>query len=63
MRLYTMFRKEWEAAREAKQVKNKNARKATAKPKPEKMNVTKLAADSVGIGKRAMYCPSDSDED
>ena len=63
MRLYTMFRKEWEAAREAKQVKNQNARKVAAKPKPEKMNVTKLTADSVGIGKRAMYCPSDSDED
>ena len=58
-----MFRKEWEAAREAKQEKNKNVRKATAKPKPEKMHVTKLTADSVGIGKRAMYCPSDSDED
>ena len=57
-----MFRKEWEAAREAKQVKNTNMRKAATKPKPEKMNVTKLDADSVGIGKRAMYCPSDSDE-
>jgi len=62
VRLYTMFRKEWEAAREAKQVKNKNARKALAKPKPEKMNVTKLDADSGG-SKRAMYCPSDSEED
>ena len=57
-----MFRKEWEAAREAKQVKNKNARKALAKPKPAKMNVTKLDVDSGG-SKRAMYCPSDSDED
>jgi len=62
VRLYTMFRKEWEAAREAKQVKNKNARKALAKPKPAKMNVTKLDVDSGG-SKRAMYCPSDSDED
>jgi len=62
VRLYTMFRKEWEAAREAKQVKNKNARKALAKPKPEKMKVTKLDVDSGG-SKRAMYCPSDSDED
>jgi len=62
VRLYTMFRKEWEAAREAKQVKNKNARKALAKPKPEKMKVTKLDVDSGG-SKRAMYCPSDSEED
>jgi len=62
VRLYTMFRKEWEAAREAKQIKNKNARKAAAKPKPEKMKVTKLEVESGG-SKRAMYCPSDSDED
>ena len=61
VRLYTMFRKEWEAAREAKQAKNKNVRKAAAKPKPEKFNVTKLETE---LGsKRAMYCPSDSDED
>eukprot|EP00092_Neocalanus_flemingeri_P059094 GFUD01070544.1.p1 GENE.GFUD01070544.1~~GFUD01070544.1.p1 ORF type:complete len:397 (+),score=145.81 GFUD01070544.1:44-1234(+) len=59
VRLYTMFRKEWEAEREAKQSKNKNSKKA--KPKPEKFNVTKLARDS--LEKRAMYCPSDSDED
>jgi len=62
VRLYTMFRKEWEAAREAKQIKNKNARKASAKPKPEKMKVTKLEVESGG-SKRALYCPSDSDED
>jgi len=62
VRLYTMFRKEWEAAREAKLIKNKNARKAAAKPKPEKINVTKLDTESGG-SKRAMYCPSDSDED
>jgi len=61
VRLYTMFRKEWEAAREAKQVKNKNARKAAAKPKPEKFNVTKLETEPGS--KRAMYCPSDTDED
>jgi len=61
VRLYTMFRKEWEAEREAKQSKNKNSKKSGAKPKPEKFTVTKLAADS--LGKRAMYCPSDSDED
>eukprot|EP00092_Neocalanus_flemingeri_P018323 GFUD01019832.1.p1 GENE.GFUD01019832.1~~GFUD01019832.1.p1 ORF type:complete len:397 (-),score=153.24 GFUD01019832.1:69-1259(-) len=59
VRLYTMFRKEWEAEREAKQSKNKNSKKS--KPKPEKFNVTKLARDS--LEKRAMYCPSDSDED
>ena len=63
MWLSKMFRKECESARESKQVKNKNARKAAAKPELENMNVTKLTADSVGIGKRAMYCPSDSDED
>ena len=38
--LYTMCRKEWEAAIETKQSKNNNARKAAAKPKPEKMNGT-----------------------
>jgi len=59
VRLYTMFRKEWEAEREAKQSKNKNSKKS--KPKPEKFTVTKLVGDS--LGKRAMYCPSDSDED
>jgi len=65
VRLYTMFRKEWEAAREAKQVKNNNSRRSAAKPKPEKFNVTKLDAklDTESGGKRAMYCPSDSDED
>jgi len=61
VRLYTMFRKEWEAAREAKQTKNKNTARKAAKPKPEKFNVTKLVAED-GT-KRAMYCPSDSDED
>ena len=56
-----MFRKEWEAAREAKLTKNKNTARKAAKPKPEKFNVTKLVAED-GT-KRAMYCPSDSDED
>jgi len=35
VRLYTMFRKEWEAAIETKQIKNKNAGRAASKPKPE----------------------------
>jgi len=61
VRLYTMFRKEWEAEREAKQSKNRNSKKSGSKPKPEKFAVTKLVGDS--LGKRAMYCPSDSDED
>jgi len=61
VRLYTMFRKEWEAAREAKHNKNTNTTRKAAKPKPEKFNVTKL--DPENGTKRAMYCPSDSDED
>ena len=65
VRLYTMFRKDWEAAREAKQSANnrfKKKKKANVdKLEPSRLEKTKLALKS--IGSRNLYCPSDSDED
>jgi len=69
VRLYTMFRKDWEAAREAKRsannrFKKKASKKATTnvdKLEPSRLEKTKEASKS--IGSRNLYCPSDSDED
>ena len=64
-----MFRKDWEAAREAKKsannrFKKKASRKANAsvnKLEPSRLEKTKEASKS--IGSRNLYSPSDSDED
>ena len=74
VRLYTMFRTEWEQERVAKQSKNikkkgnkkKSSSAAVASEKigglePSRLVKTKEASKS--IGSRPIYAPSDSDED
>lgn len=65
VRLYTMHRKEWEAAREAKRsASNRNSarKKKPKKDKTEEKFVSKVCVPAPeGQSRRAMYCPSDSD--
>jgi len=67
VRLYTMFRKEWEAARQAKVVNKANSKKASEggkkvkKGDQQRFQVTKSDIKGDGGDKRALYCPSDSD--
>ena len=65
IRLYTMFRKDWEAERVARKVKNKNSSiKTKVKTKQldqSRLVLTKKAGQS--LGSRPMYNPSDSEED
>ena len=68
VRLYTMFRKDWEAERMARQTKNKNSKKKAAKakteaPKLEPSRLVKTKEASKSIGSRPQYAPSDSDDD
>merc|ERR1719357_510238 len=60
VRLYTMFKKEWEAQRIAK--KKETTSKPDVKLKISPMKTTTLKSDS-GDQKRALYCPSDSDDE
>jgi len=66
VRLYTMHRKEWEAALEAKRTVSASNRKVKAR-KNKKDNTEKNFAPKVevpvaeGESRRAMYCPSDSE--
>ena len=64
VRLYTMFRKDWEAERMAKKIKNKNSSiKSKAKTKQldqSRLVLTKQAGQSLGA--RPMYNPSDSED-
>ena len=73
VRLYTMFRTEWEQERVAKQSKNikkkgnkkKSSSAAAVSEKiglePSRLVKTKEASKSIGF--RPIYSPSDSDED
>ena len=65
MRLYTMFRKDWEADRVARKIKNKNSSiKSKAKTKQldqSRLVLTEKAGKS--LGSRAMYNPSDSEDE
>jgi len=66
VRLYTMHRREWEAAREAKRKASPRNRrqtgKAIKKDKTEEKFVSKVEVPvAEGERKRAMYCPSDSE--
>ena len=65
LRLYTMFRKDWEAERVARKTKNKNSSiKSKAKTKQldqSRLVLTKQAGDS--LGSRPMYNPSDSEDE
>jgi len=60
VRLYTMFKKEWEAQRIAK--KKETTSKPAVNIKISPIKTTTLKSDS-GDQKRALYCPSDSDDD
>merc|ERR1712034_70358 len=59
VRLYTMHRKEWEAARLAKLSGNNRNSSKRKKPKKteETFSVQKIAVPEPECGKRAMYCP------
>ena len=48
VRLYTMFRKDWEAERMARQTKNKNSKKKAAKAKTEapKLEPSRLVVEN-----------------
>merc|ERR1712126_664777 len=64
VRLYTMHRKEWEAALEAKRsASNRNSSKKGKKKqdKTEEKFVTLEVPAPEGETRRAMYCPSDSE--
>ena len=65
LRLYTMFRKDWEAERMARKIKNKNSSiKSKAKTKQldqSRLVLTKQAGQSLGA--RPMYNPSDSEDE
>jgi len=64
LRLYTMFRKDWEADRVARKSKNKNSSKKQSKKTQldqSRLVLTKQAGESLGY--RPMYNPSDSEED
>ena len=65
--MYTMFRKDWEAEREAKQSKNMNSKKKKAKnsTEPETLlepqRLVKAKEASKSIGNRPLYADSDED--
>ena len=66
MRLYTMFRKDWEADRMARRIKNKNSNINKSKAKTKQLDqsrliLTKQAGES--LGSRPMYNPSDSEDE
>merc|ERR1712025_374155 len=67
IRLYTMFRKDWEADRTSKMNKNKNSKKKkqskTETVKIEPSRILKAKEASKSIGSRPLYAPSDSEED
>lgn len=65
LRLYTMFRKDWEAERMAKKIKNKNS-SIKSKAKPQQLDQSRLVlAKEAGksLGSRPMYNPSDSEDE
>jgi len=65
LRLYTMFRKDWEADRMARRIRNKNSSiKSKAKTKQldqSRLVLTKQAGKA--LGSRPMYNPSDSEDE
>ena len=67
IRLYTMFRKDWEADRTSKINKNKDSKKKkqskTETVKIEPSRILKAKEASKSIGSRPLYAPSDSEED
>ena len=65
LRLYTMFRKDWEADRMARKIKNKNS-SIKSKAKPQQLDQSRLVlAKEAGksLGSRPMYNPSDSEDE
>ena len=71
VRLYTMFRSEWEQERMKKQSKNikkKTNKKKSSASAPEKTGLepsrlVKTKEASKSIGSRPIYAPSDSEDD
>merc|ERR1712226_467729 len=62
VRLYTMYRKEWEAALETKRSASNRNSNRKKKDKTEEKFVTKVVVPvPEGAQKRALYCPSDSE--
>ena len=65
LRLYTMFRKDWEADRMARKIKNKNSSiksKANTKQLDQSRFVLAKQAGK-SLGSRPMYNPSDSEDE
>ena len=65
VRLYTMFRKDWEAARKERKVNNKNSSKKKKTKVGEldksRLVLSKKAGES--LGSRPLYNPSDSEDE
>ena len=63
VRLYTMFRRDWEEARKSR-VKNNSSRKKKSKEQKldqSRLVLTKRAGES--LGSRPLYSPSDNEDD